>query len=140
MSEMCVHVRVRVAGPGLAFIVYPRAVAMMPMPQVWSACFFIMIILLGLDSEVAQLQEDQPLSVGSSRTHSSLLLLLLAVCGPGVPDDLAGGPLPQLPAQGPQAGAGAASRLLHLLPAGFLLGHRGQLLSWPSPGLKVDCS
>lgn len=39
-------------GPGLAFIAYPRAVAMMPFPQLWSVCFFIMVILLGADTQV----------------------------------------------------------------------------------------
>ncbi|XP_017349074.1 sodium- and chloride-dependent GABA transporter 2 [Ictalurus punctatus] len=42
---------VALPGPGLAFITYPQAVAMMPLPQLWSACFFIMFILLVLDSQ-----------------------------------------------------------------------------------------
>lgn len=41
-----------VAGPGLAFIAYPQAVAMMPLPRVWSVSFFIMLFLLGLDTQV----------------------------------------------------------------------------------------
>nr|XP_006628644.1 PREDICTED: sodium- and chloride-dependent GABA transporter 2-like isoform X2 [Lepisosteus oculatus] len=39
------------SGPGLAFITYPRAVAMMPLPQLWAVCFFIMVLLLGMDTE-----------------------------------------------------------------------------------------
>uniref|UniRef100_A0A8C4ETS0 Transporter n=1 Tax=Dicentrarchus labrax TaxID=13489 RepID=A0A8C4ETS0_DICLA len=44
------------SGPGLVFIAYPRAVAMMPLPQLWAVLFFIMIIFLGLDSEFVCLE------------------------------------------------------------------------------------
>ncbi|XP_024908316.1 sodium- and chloride-dependent betaine transporter-like [Cynoglossus semilaevis] len=38
------------SGPGLAFIVYPEATAMMPLPQFWSVCFFLMLFFLSVDT------------------------------------------------------------------------------------------
>uniref|UniRef100_A0A3B4WR04 Transporter n=1 Tax=Seriola lalandi dorsalis TaxID=1841481 RepID=A0A3B4WR04_SERLL len=38
------------SGPGLAFIAYPQATAMMPLPQFWTVCFFLMLILLTVDT------------------------------------------------------------------------------------------
>ncbi|XP_068456295.1 sodium- and chloride-dependent GABA transporter 2-like [Clinocottus analis] len=73
------------SGPGLAFIAYPRAVAMMPLPQLWAVLFFIMVIFLGLDSEFVYLEG---LVTSISDIHPSFFfighrrkLLLLVVCG-----------------------------------------------------------
>ncbi|XP_068195979.1 sodium- and chloride-dependent GABA transporter 3-like [Antennarius striatus] len=38
------------SGPGLAFIAYPQATALMPLPQFWTVCFFLMLMLLTVDS------------------------------------------------------------------------------------------
>ncbi|TWW73007.1 Sodium- and chloride-dependent betaine transporter [Takifugu flavidus] len=39
------------SGPGLAFIAYPQATALMPLPQFWTACFFLMLVLLAVDTQ-----------------------------------------------------------------------------------------
>ncbi|KAM8868345.1 sodium- and chloride-dependent GABA transporter 2-like isoform 4-T6 [Synchiropus picturatus] len=85
-SNTCVSLIIFfIPGPGLAFIAYPRAVAMMPLPQLWAVFFFVMIILLGLDSQFVGLEamvtaiSDMKPSFFHVGHRRKLLLLLICV-------------------------------------------------------------
>uniref|UniRef100_H3DB67 Solute carrier family 6 member 22, tandem duplicate 2 n=1 Tax=Tetraodon nigroviridis TaxID=99883 RepID=H3DB67_TETNG len=70
-------------GPGLAFIAFPRAVALMPIPQLWAIFFFLMIIFLGLDSEFVY-QETLVIAISDvfpcfrNGCHRKILLLAIS--------------------------------------------------------------
>ncbi|XP_077075486.1 sodium- and chloride-dependent GABA transporter 2-like isoform X3 [Siphateles boraxobius] len=75
------------SGPGLAFIAYPRAVSLMPLPQLWAVCFFLMIIMLGLDTQFVSLEalmmsvsDLYPEVFRRGRRREILLLLVCFVC------------------------------------------------------------
>uniref|UniRef100_A0A8C6UUU9 Transporter n=1 Tax=Neogobius melanostomus TaxID=47308 RepID=A0A8C6UUU9_9GOBI len=87
-EEQGVHIStVAQSGPGLAFIAYPRAVSMMPLPQLWSVCFFLMIIMLGLDTQFVSLEalmtsvtDLYPQLIRRGRRRELLLLFICVVC------------------------------------------------------------
>lgn len=75
--------RVGLEGPGLVFIVYPEAIAMMSGSVFWSIIFFLMLITLGLDSTfggleamVTALCDEYPRALGRRREWFVLFLLI----------------------------------------------------------------
>lgn len=76
--------QVAAQGPGLAFVVYPQVVTKLPVPQLWSALFMVMLINVGMGTQmgtVATIQntlvEVLPWNLERGRRP---LLVLLVVC------------------------------------------------------------
>jgi len=73
-------------GPGLAFIAYPKAISMMPsLPQMWSVAFFLMILTLGLGSQIvgveaflAAIIDKFPRHLRRRRAHITLVLAVVS--------------------------------------------------------------
>ncbi|KAG2465974.1 S6A13 protein, partial [Polypterus senegalus] len=72
------------SGPGLIFIVYPYAISMMPLPQLWTFCLFLMVFLLGLDTQFMTIEiimaTTKDLFAHLLQKERYLQALLLLIC------------------------------------------------------------
>ncbi|OAF66293.1 Sodium-dependent neutral amino acid transporter B(0)AT1, partial [Intoshia linei] len=70
------------SGPGLTFIVYPRAILNLPYASLWSAVFFFMMFLLGLDSQFVGVEGFVTAICDSNiiKTAGKRRIIITAIC------------------------------------------------------------
>nr|XP_045582340.1 sodium- and chloride-dependent GABA transporter ine-like isoform X2 [Procambarus clarkii] len=87
-------------GPGLVFMVYPQALAKMPYANLWAILFFMMLLILGLDSQFAtveviitSLQDGFPKWIQKYLRHHEVLVLVVCLVSFffGLPNVMQGG-------------------------------------------------
>ncbi|XP_060075279.1 sodium- and chloride-dependent glycine transporter 2-like [Ylistrum balloti] len=71
------------SGPGLVFMAYPEALAQLPLPNLWSVIFFLMLLSIGLDTQFSHMETivtallDQFPSLRRKRTIIHALVCLI---------------------------------------------------------------
>ncbi|XP_076823831.1 sodium- and chloride-dependent betaine transporter-like [Clavelina lepadiformis] len=72
------------SGPGLVFIAYPQALALLPLPQFWNIIFFLTLLLLGFDSQFVYMESFCALFMDINprlrKCHKYSRQLFLAIC------------------------------------------------------------
>ncbi len=68
------------SGPGLAFVVFPEALSLMPVPWFFSAVFFLTLLLLGIDSAFSVVEAVTITILDTTQRWTSNTLSLL-ICG-----------------------------------------------------------
>ncbi|KAM9781712.1 sodium-dependent proline transporter isoform X1 [Syngnathus typhle] len=77
---------VAVSGPGLAFVAYPEALALLPGSAFWSVLFFLMLFMLGIDTLFGNIEGittavlDEFPQLRRNTKHKSLFLAVLCSC------------------------------------------------------------
>ena len=46
------HIFLLLTGPELIFVIYPQGLSPLPSPAIWAFLYFLMVLTLGLDSQV----------------------------------------------------------------------------------------
>ncbi|XP_075682884.1 sodium-dependent dopamine transporter [Rhinoderma darwinii] len=70
-------------GPGLIFIIYPEAIATLPLSSVWAVIFFIMLLTLGIDSAMGGMESVITGLIDEFkflRRHRELFTLFVVLC------------------------------------------------------------
>merc|ERR1719369_1834523 len=68
-------------GAGLAFIVYPEAVTTMPFSPIWSVLFFLMIICLGIGTQIATVTTTVTDASKVLLRHKSIVTIFVCLGG-----------------------------------------------------------
>ncbi|XP_078489569.1 sodium- and chloride-dependent betaine transporter-like [Ciona intestinalis] len=73
------------SGPGLVFQIYPVGLSLMPLPQFWSVLFFLMFILVAVDSAFAEFEgiivgitDAYPIMTSSTK-HRALITVIVGI-------------------------------------------------------------
>jgi NSS family neurotransmitter:Na+ symporter len=71
---------VGISGPSLAFVTYPSAISALPFGAVWGFLFFLMLVLIGIDSVFAVVEANlTDLTHVFPKVHKNRLLLIFCI-------------------------------------------------------------